>query len=431
MTSVYWLTMSLFFVQGLAAGCYDVAGNRMLFELWKGLPNLPINAMHAGFGIGAAVAVQLAKPFLVATSSSSSPNNSIASFNSTNNNSNSTWPDTQWFLVTDNSSNVTNSSLVEEVNAVSHISVPYMIAGSISLLVANLFIVFQIVELRIRRRVQAQLAATKRKSALKLESLDVLYSRQAQLLASSGQSSSSGWSCVAGVRAFLFKLFFGDKIMATRGAVVYTLVQLVLIMSASFFMQGCSTLVSKFAQTYLTRGPAKFSNDQYANVQTVFWFTFVASRLITTLVLSATTCNPLAYLFSLFVFNTLASFAFVWPTLVVERVFYWLGMAMLGLSVGPCIPTVYMVSKRVLNDYNSFVMSLMICGNAFSTMAFQKIAGWLLDVVGDRENFLGFEHFEAPYVIGPLMFVSSLCASLIFTLSVLANLRYKRLIMPD
>ena len=53
-TNKYWLMLSSFLVQGLAAGVYDIAGNKLIFGLWKGKSTAPVNAMHAGFGIGTA-----------------------------------------------------------------------------------------------------------------------------------------------------------------------------------------------------------------------------------------------------------------------------------------------------------------------------------------------------------------------------------------
>ena len=53
-----------FLVQGLATALYDLGGNHIVLKLWDGISSSPINAMHSGYGIGALIAVQLAKPFI-------------------------------------------------------------------------------------------------------------------------------------------------------------------------------------------------------------------------------------------------------------------------------------------------------------------------------------------------------------------------------
>jgi fucose permease len=63
-TTVYWASAAQFFIQGVSSAFYDLGGNQMILSLWSGISHSPINLMHAGYGVGAILSVQLAKPFI-------------------------------------------------------------------------------------------------------------------------------------------------------------------------------------------------------------------------------------------------------------------------------------------------------------------------------------------------------------------------------
>lgn len=54
----------LFFVLGAAAGTANVAGQRILLEMWREKSASPMHAIHMGFGVGALFAPLIANPFL-------------------------------------------------------------------------------------------------------------------------------------------------------------------------------------------------------------------------------------------------------------------------------------------------------------------------------------------------------------------------------
>ncbi len=82
-----------------------------MLALWAGITSSPINAMHAGYGIGAIIAVQLSKPFI--------------KFNPFD--------------------ELSNSKL--KSNDVS-LQIPYSIGASIGMLLAALFVIAQVIETR-------------------------------------------------------------------------------------------------------------------------------------------------------------------------------------------------------------------------------------------------------------------------------------------
>ncbi|XP_060600312.1 sodium-dependent glucose transporter 1-like isoform X2 [Ruditapes philippinarum] len=59
--SVLWF---MFFLLGTAGGVVNVAGQRIILEMWKEKSPAPMHAAHMGFGIGALAAPLIANPFL-------------------------------------------------------------------------------------------------------------------------------------------------------------------------------------------------------------------------------------------------------------------------------------------------------------------------------------------------------------------------------
>ena len=54
----------MFLVQGIALAVWDIGGNTITLKTWDGISTSPLNAMHAGYGIGGILAVQISKPFI-------------------------------------------------------------------------------------------------------------------------------------------------------------------------------------------------------------------------------------------------------------------------------------------------------------------------------------------------------------------------------
>ena len=103
-------------------------------------------------------------------------------------------------------------------------------------------------------------------------------------------------------------------------------------------------------------------------------------------------------------------------------------MSIIGLLLGPCNPTLYMVAKKILIDYNSFVLSLIISGNAISNIIFQKLVGDLLDYLEPRDYFLGFSNFNSSYIISYLLFLSCFSCFLIINISLFIYKKFFHLI---
>ena len=190
-----------------------------------------------------------------------------------------------------------------------------------------------------------------------------------------------------------------------------------------FCAQGHFTVISKFMLTYLTKGPGKFTIDDYSNLLTLFWLLFVVSRLLTAFL--AFRINSLVFMFVLFLINVIANLIFLIPYLTTFKSFFWIGISLMGWAMGPLIPSTFMVAKDVIKNYNSFVLSIFSVGMGLGSIFFQQITGDLLDLIGTNEykNVLGFEDFNSAYVIAYLFFIP--CA-ISFTLYIISLIIYKK-----
>lgn len=136
LTRIYVVSMSCFFAQGLAQAMYDMVGNNMILNLWSGISTSPINAMHAGYGIGAILAVQASKNYIV-----------FSVYDS--------------FLASNPAlrSNVTTSSSIESFNSTTKVvssdkkidlKIPYFFAALIASVLTILFLIAQLYERKVR-----------------------------------------------------------------------------------------------------------------------------------------------------------------------------------------------------------------------------------------------------------------------------------------
>lgn len=382
--------MSYFFVQGISAGCYDIAGNKIILGLWKGLSNAPINAQHAGYGLGAIIAVQIAKPFI--------------RFNPLE-------------MQIENSSNFTSiltndSSKLEYINSSdSSIEIPYYITAGVGFLVAFLFVIAQIFEQRNTKKFDF-LSDNTNNNNVDMNLLDNKDNFNSERETNTKLN-------------FFIKIFFDDK-HYQGSSLAYMVIQLILNLFILFFIQGYQIILSTFMITYLTRGPVKFSVRDYSIIQTLFWSLYVLSRFISAF--AAYKMNPIKFVLALLGLNLITNTFFIFPFFASNYLFYWFSISLIGLLSGPCNPSSLMAGKLFLNDYNSFILSLLISSSGLGSIFFQKVIGDLLDSVEPKKDFLGYDHFEAPYLISHILFISSLVCFCIFATSSLIYRKFSHLI---
>jgi hypothetical protein len=225
------------------------------------------------------------------------------------------------------------------------------------------------------------------------------------------------------VNIFFQKLIFGG-LYHTGLRLLYMCTQIVLFIFIFIFISGFFTVMSRFLLTYLTLGPAKLSIESFAYMQTLFWIFFILSRFCASYV-ALIFDGTKFYLFVL-ISNTFVSVLFLIPYLTVDnKMFFWFGISMLGLTSGPTIPSGLMVAKQILN-FNAFLLSLFIVGIASGGILFQQLIGYLLDTFKSPQYLIGFDNknINSSYIIPYIAFLASLLSLLFYIPVYLLNKLY-------
>lgn len=138
-------------MQGISQAIYDVVGNDMILKLWSGISTSPINAMHAGYGIGAILAIIASKNYIVFSdydrllSQSDSKTNSSRTMSSTTISSTLADGSTASMLTSNMSTITPSKNGWENIN----VRTPYWMAAKFALIVGILFLITQIFETKV------------------------------------------------------------------------------------------------------------------------------------------------------------------------------------------------------------------------------------------------------------------------------------------
>ena len=368
----------LFILQGIFSACHDIGGNHIILALWQGISNSPINAMHSGYGIGIILAIQLSKPFI-----KFDPNQKALNLNESST----------------SFKNASSASSTEITSEMIDIKTPYFLSAGLGIILCLLFLVAQFFEKKNTKRFNSA------------------YGVQLNLL----NEKVKHEEVQRPKTSFFQHILFGDS--SVKGNVkVYMLVQICLIFVIQFCIQGHFTIVSKFMLPYLTKGPGKFSLQDYSIISTLFWAFFVVARLLAAVL--AFKVNSIVFVFCLLAVNLLVSSVFLMPFLTMHKLVFWIGMSLMGLATGPCTPSLFMDAKDLLNNYNSFVLSLFSVGMGLGSIFFQQTCGILLDAINPREFFLGFTNFNSNYIISYAFFLPCIVSFFVYFVSYVIYRRY-------
>ena len=288
----YWLMYVLFLVQGIATASYDLGGNHIVLGLWEGITSSPINAMHAGYGIGAIIAVQISKPFIRFDPLQKYRDEELMkSFDSSLNSSSS-------------SETLTSTDI--------KLAVPYSVSASVGMLLTILFLIAQVIEIRNNKLFNKKLNENNQLEPLQKMGEEKKVSEQ-----NDEQEKS----------AFLQKLFFGKRVFRGK-ALVYMIFQISLLVFLFFMIQGYITVISRYLLTYLTKGPANFSIAKYSTLTTLYWSFFILARFLAAFV--AFKLNTILFVFVLLLLNMLVCLLFIIPIFTQYELFFWICICFMG-----------------------------------------------------------------------------------------------------
>ena len=365
--------------QGLAQSVYETCGNFITLNLWQGLSESPINAVHAGYGIGALLSIQLARPFIHFDPYKSSHHNATSVSNTTD-----------------------YVSIDQEHASEINLRVPYWLCGALAFSVGVLFFLAQLIENRNEKRLDknryTQLVPLTEEFELDLDNF-------------------------SGSTASIELIKDGDNEKETHIESEqprdYYILYLIMFLFLFVFIQGYMTVICRFMLTYLTLGPAKFQVEQFARAQTLFWLFFILGRFVVSfLAFRLTTYESVVFFLAVLGLNFLVNFLFIVPALTQFSAFFWLNVSLLGLISGPMTPTCLMLAKQLIN-FQPFVLSLFVACLGLGGILFQQATGALLDMQHVSFNWMIFMDFNAyvyntAYLIPYVSCVASLFCFLFF-----------------
>ena len=205
-------------------GCSISANNVLCLRIWKESAAVPIHSLHLGFGIGAMIGPQLARPFI-----SDRGSDIMGQSNQSG---------VQLGNITDyqlNSSNVSESSS-REMN----LTYPYSISAGITLVLFTVFVIYYITEIKYRQTTSTPSSSTTRSK------------RCLQLI--------NPASCASG------RFWFGLKLF-------------VLIFFIYLNIVGGERAYSKFLFSFAIESDLELSSAQATYLNSAFWLSFLMGRV--------------------------------------------------------------------------------------------------------------------------------------------------------
>ena len=440
-SSPYFLLMGYFLIQGFAQSIYDLVGNTMILDIWSGISSSPIIAVHAGYGklsrepniselalaflsifanlkgIGAILAVQIVRPFIKIDTfeSQSRAEAPIAQINETLDSiahPKILQSEPMVTLLGNETSSLPNKSEIG-------LKIPYWIAASFSCAIAVLFIIAYSCQIWTQRSLEK-----KKMKQMKLIRLNDIETEADTKTTEVAEDDETVLTTVIGpasrkrknrcIRRF-HGLIFGDKKLNIK-FVRYTYAQILLFIFLFMLIQGYITILTRFMQTYLTKGPARLEKEQFTLAETLFWSFFIFGRFFSSYV--AFRMDSCKFFLGLLTMNTLLLVILMTPHFIYSKAFMFIILPLIGLVSGPLVPGCLMVAKNLLN-FSSFVLSLFIMSMAVGGIIFQQLTGGLLDHINagavsfvDTRLFgdIPKDHvFNAAFIVPHLSFVA--CAA--------------------
>jgi hypothetical protein len=171
----------------------------------------------------------------------------------------------------------------------------------------------------------------------------------------------------------------------------------ILLLIVTISIGGFTIVLSNFMISYVTKGPAKLSIEIFFKIQTLFWIFMTVGRLLAAII--AFRLNTLVYVFSLISLNFTFILLYSIPNFNSKQIFYWLITIPLGIVVGPIVPSTVMLTKHVMKNLSSFLISVCGIGGAIGAIMGQFITGYLLDEFKPKSDWLQYTDATSAYII--------------------------------
>ncbi|KAL4239901.1 hypothetical protein ACF0H5_000700 [Mactra antiquata] len=334
----------LIFVMSLLGGTFEgvinIAGQKLIINMWLEKSASPLHLLHGGFGVGSFIIPLIANPFLAKPA----PN-----VNSTITTNESLMCDTCNFSVT--TLGPTTTTEKQFLPETSRIEYAYAIAGSIAVLVSFIFYTYHFLNIRERQNHPSQ--STNEATHKPSNDVDI----------SSKQTLS-------------FKEMFNPSTCA-NGKFCYGVSIFVLVFL--FFMQavGGERVGGKFIRAFAI-DYHDFSPDDGSYLNTVFWIAFTCGRFAGFI---AARWIPIRILILIETGGCLAaaiSLTFVGTT---GPLALWINMPILAVFIAPLFPSGIGWAEFHI-DVTGIAITVFLLGGSIGGIVYMRLIGFLYDNYG-------------------------------------------------
>ncbi|CAH8429863.1 unnamed protein product [Schistosoma rodhaini] len=367
--NVIILTIILF-IAGFSHGFLTTNGNPLLASVWEEKAAGPFSLMHSGYGMGAALAPLLVKPFTIPSPS--------------NNN------DTLVTNITTNQQNNTTELVL--VNAM----IPYSIVAGIVLLCAFYFFIITCIDHSTNSKSNG-IMLLKGDNNTKITSSTSLSTNQ---IFSKKSSKKLNFNYFKLIQTILY-----EKLKKLKKI---NLIIISCTFITFFTIVGNERVYGKFMFTYALYGPLKLTlNDSYI-INLIYWLCFCLARI---LIFFISICLSAHIILVTIATGTLIS-SIGLCILPYKKLWFYICTILFSLFKSPLFPSTLATMNHSI-EINGFIIIIVNFGSSFGATILQYTAGRLINLYGQ---------FIFPYLVtgtSILLLLTSLI--LILTLKHIGN----------
>ncbi|CAH8486081.1 unnamed protein product [Schistosoma intercalatum] len=326
----------ILFIAGFSHGFLTTSGNPLLASVWEEKAAGPFSLMHSGYGMGAALAPLLVKPFTIPSTSAN---------NTTDNNHS---------LATNIATKQDNSTELVIVNAV----IPYSIVAGIVLFCVFYFLIIMCID----------------------HSTDPEHNGIMSLRNNNNTKiTSSSWKQFFTKKHLFHSIKFIQSIICQKCHTIKKIHLIIISCTfiAFFTIVGNERVFGKFMFTYALYGPIQLTIKDSYIINLIYWLCFCLGRIL--LFLLALWIKATILLLVLCIGTLCSSIGLI--LLPYEKLWFYLCTILFGLFKSPLFP-ITLATINYSYEINGFLIIIVNFGSSFGATLLQFITGYLIHQYG-------------------------------------------------
>ncbi|WAR06806.1 MFS4B-like protein [Mya arenaria] len=334
----------MFLITGGAAGLINVAGQRILLELWRDKVASPMHAMHMGFGIGALISPLIINPFLA-----------VLQFKDTSELTNTTsYPDQEFIVLQE-----------------SRVQYAFVTIAICAAVLGSPFFVFPFVKCWRGGR----------------DGYDHMDGKPETQSASSGRT-----------RRFLDAI---NPASYAGGDFKYGLTVFIIILILYMNLVGGEQLFGNFIRTFSV-DELKFPRNEASYLDTVYWGCFTLGRFTGSVLANCVSIRKL-FIMDLFLNLTAITLADIFATR--NQSTLWAFTAIVGFFIAPLFPAgISYINTQI--EVSGLVLTLVVFASGFGHLFYTWVEGALYESYGPRTILYAMQFSSIFVCLIALVFVA-------------------------